>query len=99
MCVNEHLRGCVTPKVIENLKVSIEDNMDLFDGYDELPGEAQEKMRRVLEQGHVDDDDWRGVCNAHQQTLENPQALILTGHRIESPRKQRIPQAHAKEES
>lgn len=54
-------RGCVTPKTIENLKVAIENNLDLFDGYDELPPDAQAKMRRALEQGHVDDEDWRGV--------------------------------------
>ena len=57
-------RGCVTPKQVENLKVSIENNVDLFDGYDELPVELQEKMRRALEQGHVDDEDWRGVSRS-----------------------------------
>ena len=31
--------------------------MDLIDGYDELPSEAQAKVKRALEQGHVDDDD------------------------------------------
>lgn len=35
--------------------------MDLVDGYDELPEDAQEKVKRALEQGHVDDDDWNGV--------------------------------------
>ena len=54
-------RGCVTPKQIENLKTSIENDLDLFDGYDELPEDAQEKMRRALEQGHVDDEDWKWV--------------------------------------
>ncbi|KAI9885933.1 MAG: serine/threonine protein kinase psk1 [Watsoniomyces obsoletus] len=52
--------GCITPRVIANLKEVIEDNVDLFDGYDELPEPEQEKMRRALEQGHVDDDDWKG---------------------------------------
>lgn len=35
--------------------------MDLIDGYDELPSDAQEKVKRALEQGHVDDEDWNGV--------------------------------------
>ena len=56
-------RGCVTPKQVENLKESIENNVDLFDGYDELPEDIQEKMRRALEQGHVDDEDWKGVSD------------------------------------
>lgn len=38
--------------------------MDLVDGYDELPEDAQEKVKRALEQGHVDDDDWNGVRTA-----------------------------------
>lgn len=54
----------MTPSVIEHLKEAIEDNVDLFDGYDELPEEAQEKMRQALEQGHVDDEDWKGVSRA-----------------------------------
>jgi hypothetical protein len=35
--------------------------MDLMDGYDEMPTEFQDKIKRAIEQGHVDDDDWRGV--------------------------------------
>lgn len=35
--------------------------MELIDGYDDLPPQAQEKVKRALEQGHVDDDDWNGV--------------------------------------
>lgn len=36
-------------------------DMEMIDGYDELPPAAQEKVKRALEQGHVDDDDWNGV--------------------------------------
>lgn len=32
-----------------------------MDGYDELSAENQEKVRQALEQGHVDDSDWKGV--------------------------------------
>lgn len=38
-----------------------EGDLDLVDGYDELPEELQEKVRRCIEQGHVDDEDWNGV--------------------------------------
>ena len=39
--------------------------MDLIDGYEELPKEWQTKVKRALEQGHVDDEDWAGdvECN------------------------------------
>ena len=36
--------------------------MDLVDGYEELDPDSQEKVRQALTQGHVDDDEWRGVC-------------------------------------
>lgn len=63
-------RGCVTPKVIGHILESLremnggkEDKIDYtdLDGYDELPEELQDKVRRALEQGHVDDADWKGV--------------------------------------
>lgn len=57
-----HSRGCVTPAQIQNLKDSIEDNLDYLDGYDEIGPELQEKVERALKQGHVDDSDWFGVC-------------------------------------
>jgi hypothetical protein len=31
------------------------------DGFTELSSENREKVLRALEQGHVDDSDWRGV--------------------------------------
>ncbi len=36
--------------------------MELIDGFDTLPEDAAEKVKRALEQGHVDDEDWNGVC-------------------------------------
>lgn len=36
----------------------------MFDGYDELDEESQEKVARCLKQGHVDDEDWKGVCRS-----------------------------------
>ena len=35
--------------------------MELFDGYEDLPDDDKEKIKRALEQGHVDDEDWKGV--------------------------------------
>jgi hypothetical protein len=37
--------------------------MDLLDGYDEIPPEAQAKIDFAMENGHVPDEDWRGVRN------------------------------------
>ena len=36
-------------------------DMELVDGWDTLPGDAQEKVKRALEAEHVDDEDWNGV--------------------------------------
>lgn len=36
-------------------------NMELVDGFDTLPDELQAKVRRALEQRHVEDDEWNGV--------------------------------------
>jgi soluble cytochrome b562 len=54
-------RGCTTPQQIQNLKNSIEDNIDYLDGFDELPSELQAKVLKTLEEGHVDDAEWKGV--------------------------------------
>ena len=56
-------RGCVTPSVLANLKQTSEDDLDLVDGYDELPQPLQQKVERALEHGHVDDEDWKGVSD------------------------------------
>jgi len=36
-------------------------DMELCEGYTDLPEDEQEKVSRALEQGHVDDADWSGV--------------------------------------
>jgi hypothetical protein len=60
-------RGCVTPAQIDNLIETSGGDTDMVDGYDELPAEYQEKVKFALENGHVPDDDWKGVspCNSH----------------------------------
>lgn len=56
-----HGRGCVTPKQLEGLQDILEGNVDMFDGYEEIPDDCQEKVKRALKNGHVDDEDWKGV--------------------------------------
>lgn len=51
----------MTPLVVKNWKEKTEGDMDLVDGYEEIPAEFKEKVRRTFEQGHVDDEDWNGV--------------------------------------
>ena len=34
-----------------------------MDGLDELPEDEQDKIKRAIEQGHVDDEDWQHVCS------------------------------------
>lgn len=57
--------GCVTPKIIANLKETLtgssgEIDYTLLDGYEELSPENQAKVRKALEQGHVADSEWKG---------------------------------------
>ena len=54
-------RGCVTPKQISNIEETIEGNLDFLDGYDEIDEDSQAKVRKALEDGHVADDEWKGV--------------------------------------
>jgi len=54
-------RGCVTPFQLVQWKEASEGDMDLVDGYEELPPDVQDKVKRAIMQGHVDDADWKGV--------------------------------------
>lgn len=54
-------RGCVTPQILHNWKETCGMDMELVDGYEEIPDDAQKKVKRALEQEHVDDDEWNGV--------------------------------------
>ncbi|KAI9371858.1 hypothetical protein BJX61DRAFT_484429 [Aspergillus egyptiacus] len=62
--------GCVTPKIISNMKEIVEDgeerDLNRLDGFEELEPEAQEKVARALAQGHVDDEDWKGDPEMNQ---------------------------------
>ncbi|KAI2782123.1 zf-PARP-domain-containing protein [Daldinia loculata] len=59
--------GCVSGKTVGNLQEKISDGdgdyqWDMIDGYDELDEspEIQEKIRRVVTQGHIDPEDFKG---------------------------------------
>ena len=69
----------MTPQVFHNWAETSGMDMDLIDGYDELPSDSQAKVKRALEQGHVDDEDWNGVsCTYHR--FSNPATFLLTLH-------------------
>lgn len=40
-----------------------EKDYSVLEGYDDLPEEYQEKIRKALSQGHIDDEDWKGVSH------------------------------------
>ena len=48
--------GCVTPKIITNMKKSFEE-ADELDGFDELNADDQAKISKAWETGHVADED------------------------------------------
>lgn len=52
----------MTPPVLHNWWEEAEQDFDRIDGLDEVPEEVQKKVKRALQQGHVDDADYNGVC-------------------------------------
>jgi hypothetical protein len=100
-CILNLHRSCITPTVIQNLLKSlgglggIEDDPNVIDGYDEMPREWQEKILTMLREGHVPDEDWKGVGDPDQATVaarsnRPPRTLNKTGQargvRIRRPR-------------
>lgn len=85
------IRGCVTPKQIENLIESSGGDTDMVDGYDELPDEYQKKIDYALENHHVHDEDWNGVRPSSVTKHTCAYQLITTGRGS----KPRWPQRHA----
>lgn len=43
------------------MKGVIEGNLEYLDGYEDLTFDDQVKVQRALENGHIDDEDWKGV--------------------------------------
>ncbi|KAI7277127.1 hypothetical protein KC335_g127 [Hortaea werneckii] len=75
--------GCVTPEVLHNWHEKAEGDMELIDGYDELPEDAQDKVKRALEQGHVDDEDWKGDVECNRYNGKKGQGMF-----VKKPKKQ-----------
>ena len=48
--------------MIKNLNDAIEGDLEYLDGYEDLDEDLQAKVRKALEDGHVADEDWRGVA-------------------------------------
>ena len=70
----------------------LEDDLNIIDGYDEMPQEWQEKILTMLREGHVPDEDWKGVSEASKA---NAQLLVLItslGCRAKQTRQERLPQ-------
>lgn len=60
----------MTPRMIENMTTFIASDDDsngtklqfeLLDGWEELTEEVQAKITHAIEQGHIDDEEWKGV--------------------------------------
>ncbi|KAH1714129.1 hypothetical protein KXX60_004343 [Aspergillus fumigatus] len=89
--------GCVTPKIIANLNEAVEEasgdskDLDAIDGFEELPSEYQEKVRKALEQGHVDDEDWNGDPEMNRPGM--------TGFRKRAPKKKKADEEEAESAS
>jgi hypothetical protein len=43
--------------------IPVEPDFSRIDGFDEISEEVQEKIRKAIEEGHVEDDEWRGVSS------------------------------------
>jgi hypothetical protein len=43
---------------------AFEKDHNVLDGYDEVDEENQEKIRTALQEGHIPDEDWKGVSTA-----------------------------------
>lgn len=55
---------------------------EMVDGYDELPEEYQEKIDYALANGHVPDEDWKGVSRAtNPRKIPCPYANLCIGPR------------------
>ncbi|OCK86229.1 zf-PARP-domain-containing protein [Lepidopterella palustris CBS 459.81] len=82
--------GCVTPVQISNWKEATNGEVDLVDGYDELPEKYQAKVRQALEQGHVADEDWRGDVEMNRPGMK--------GMHVKSPKPKKPRKKSKKEE-
>jgi hypothetical protein len=91
-------RSCITPTVIQNLLNAlgglegIEDDLNVIDGYDEIPREWQEKILTMLREGHVPDEDWKGVSDLSQADTWILALNTNSGCRAKPTRQERLAQ-------
>lgn len=74
-------RGCITPKIVENLVEAlvgkdgnaddIDDTVDAIDGWEDMSDEWKEKILTMLKDGHVPDEDWKGVSTLAQVIVQS----------------------------
>ena len=81
----------MTPKQLESLHDVLEGDVEMFDGYEELPNDCQEKVKRALENGHVDDEDWKGVMFPCPQPGLNLTGIGRLGCREKPSGDERVP--------
>ncbi|KAF2274147.1 zf-PARP-domain-containing protein [Westerdykella ornata] len=73
--------GCVTPEQIKNVQSFIDGDMDLLEGYEELPQEEKDKVDFAIKNGHVPDEDWKGDIEKNRPGMK--------GFRVNAPRKKK----------
>lgn len=67
----------------------------MVDGYDELPEEYQKKVDFALKNGHVPDEDWKGVSRLPNTSMSSKTYTDRSGYRSQ-PRR---PHWHASHQS
>lgn len=71
-----------------------EGDVELIDGYEDLPEDLQAKVQRAIEQGHIDDEDWKGVSQAYFALCSSTN---IPGCCYEPRRQQEVPCSESKE--
>lgn len=56
----------MTPRQIQNLRETVENDASNLDGYEDLTNNMQEKIEKAIEEGHVADEDWGGVFSPNE---------------------------------
>lgn len=56
-------RGCITPKIIENINNETDHDASQIDGMEDVGEEWAAKFQKALDEGHVPDEDWKGVSD------------------------------------
>lgn len=76
--------------------LDLDKDLDILDGYDELEDWAQKKVKDALVNGHVDDEDWKGV-SYHLICISRLGKLTNSGSRSEPTRPEGHQQTYSQE--